>query len=400
MNIAETDKFFFRPDHFHEHPVVFRKALGSVLWDTENRSYLDLFAAMGAVNCGHGHPRVVAALREQVDALWISSFFPSDVQIALIEAIDALVGPGLRLASLSVTGAEAIEQAIRLARARTGRRKIVSFKGHFHGKTQGAMHLLYSFPPCYGPVAPGAAAALEIDFNQPDGGLSARLREESGEIAAVIFEPVIGYSGPIRVPPEVLRAIRRFCDESGAVMIADEILTGCYRCGGLVHTLSLDLIPDLLCFGKGFGNGFPISGTLARPEFQSCFKDALLGSTFSGNALGCAAALGTLECVREEAIAGGAERIERAFRAHFSHPRWSAHGIVPGGTGALLSLRVEDPAFRGMKAAYLRALEEGVVMSHTARGLRISPPLNIGAAELAQGLEIAGQSLLDEINGA
>ncbi len=417
---TRNDVSYFRPSHFYEYPLVLSQAQGSQIWDRSGKPYLDFFAAMGTVSCGHAQPEINQALKSQIDTLWISSFFPTEVQLELIAEMDALFAPHLQLTSLSSTGAEAVEQGLRLARAFTQRNRFLAIRSHFHGKTHGTMHLMSSFPPSYGPADSGYRDILDFDLQAgPDQWESALEAYASAEVAGLIYEPVVGYSGPYRMPTDLLKRLRAFCDRHGIVMIADEILTGFHRCQGWLYSVDVGVIPDIVCFGKGVGNGFPVSGILTKPKLAHAMKDTAPGSTFAGNSLACATALSVLRFMKRHPMEAQVQAIERHFFDFFSQPQWKNRGLIPDGVGALLSLRWddsfvsrwndsfasrwegsfasrwEDPSLDLMGPVYKNLLRDGVIASHTRTHLRLSPPLTIRPSELEQGLELIGKNLLE-----
>lgn len=380
---------YARPEHYHKYPIVLKSASGCHITDTSGKEYLDLNSVMGSVSCGHNIPEINARLIEQINTLWNSNFLPTETQLEAIAKIDSVLPKDMHVATLYSTGAEAIELALRLAREATGRKKILSFRDHFHGKTLGAMHLVQQFPDCYGPVPDTYRTVIDSDGTD-DPEMLARLLQAIpvDDVAAIIFEPVIGYSGPRLLHRDFLKTIRSFCDERGIVMIADEILTGFHRCKGWFYSAQAEGTPDVIVFGKGLGNGYPISGVACTSAVSKHVNNALPGSTFAGNSLACAAACGVIDFMQQQNLPEKTRKLETLFCEYFSQPRFASYGIQLNGTGGLLSLGFEDSSFNQMQDVYLRVLDAGVITSHTQKYLRLMPPLTMAPAEFERGLEL------------
>lgn len=394
MKSKYSDEHYARPDHYRKYPIVLKSASGCHITDTSGKDYLDLNSVMGSVSCGHNIPLINERLIQQVNTLWNSNFLPTETQIEAIAKINAVLPSDINVATLYSTGAEAIELALRVARAATGRKKILSFKDHFHGKTHGTMHLVQHFPDCYGPVPDAYRTVIDSDGSDTPEIIEHYLNAIPPEdVAAVIFEPVMGYSGPRKLHENFLETVRKFCDKHGIIMIADEILTGFHRCNDWFYSCRGEFKPDVIVFGKGLGNGYPISGVACRSIFSECVNKALPGSTFAGNSLACAAACGTLDFMQQLDLPAKTDELEKQFYHYFSQPRFDAYGANVDGTGGLLSLSFQDRSFSHMQEIYLNVLEAGVITSHTQHYLRLMPPLTIAPEEFQQGLETIGQCI-------
>lgn len=394
MNEHLSDTVYSRPDHYLKYPIVLKSADGSTITDVEGNKYLDFSAIMGAVNCGHNAPEINARLIAQVGAVWTSNFFATEIQLEAIEKIDFILPQDLNLAALYSTGAEAIEFALRFARAATGRNRIVSFKDHFHGKTLGTMHLVQHFPDCYGPVPESYRTVISSDGTDDPAVIEEYLNALPVEdVAAVIFEPVVGYSGPRLLHSGFLKTVREFCDRHNIVMIADEILTGFHRCEGFFCSVQGKIQPDVIVFGKGLGNGFPISGVACTRPLSKFLNSALPGSTFAGNSLACAAACGVLDMMTQQNFPEKTAMLEHAFYAYFSQPEFEPYGIKIDGRGGLLSISFIEPVLNRVPDIYLQLLRNGVITSHTQQCIRVSPPLTIDPTEFERGLQIIGNCL-------
>ncbi len=389
-----TNSHFARPEHYRSYPIILKSASGSTITDVTGKEYLDLFSVMGSVNCGHNVPSLNARLIEQVNALWNSNFFATEVQLEAVAKIDSILPGGINLAALYSTGAEAIELALRIARQVTGRNRILSFREHFHGKTQGAMHLLQFFPDCYGPIPDAYRTVINSDGSDDPAILEQYLDAVPvHDVAAIIFEPVMGYSGPRRLHGDFMKTVREFCDRHDIVMIADEVLTGFHRCKGWFYSCQDEITPDIIVFGKGLGNGYPISAVACKRGISGHVNDALPGSTFAGNGLACAAACGVIDYMQQQQLHEQSAALEKVFCEFFCQPRFDAYDLRLDGTGGLLSIRFADPSFSQMQEIYLDILSNGVITSHTRNYLRIMPPLTIAPSEFVRGLEVIGNAL-------
>jgi len=385
---------YFRPDHYLKYPIVLTSAEGATIKDVNGNEYIDFSAIMGAVNCGHNVPLINQILIKQISAIWTSNFFPTEIQVEAISKINSILPQNLYVSALYSTGAEAIELAIRLAREVTGRKRILSFKDHFHGKTHGTMYLVQHFPECYGPVPGSYRTVIDSDGTDEPCKIEELLNAVSGDdVAAVIYEPVIGYSGPRRLHKDFLKTVRKFCDKYNIVMIADEILTGFYRCKGWFVSCQDGNTPDIIVFGKGLGNGYPISGVASTDLLSKYMKKTIPGSTFAGNSLACAVACGVLDFMNQHDFLDKTRQLEKLFFDYFSEPRFRSYGIKLDGIGALLSISFEDASFNEMEDIYLNIIKDGVITSFTRSNLRITPPLTIDINEFQRGLEVIGRGI-------
>ncbi|MFK7974596.1 MAG: aminotransferase class III-fold pyridoxal phosphate-dependent enzyme [Halioglobus sp.] len=393
-HLQSASPHYARPDHYLQYPIVLKSANGCHISDITGKEFLDLNSVMGSVSCGHNVDSINNRLIEQIGKLWNSNFLPTETQLEAISKINAILPPQTSVAALYSTGAEAIELALRLAREATGRNTILSFRDHFHGKTHGTMQLVEHFPDCYGPVPEAYRTVLESDGSDAPELLEKYLNALPAEdLAAVIFEPVIGYSGPRLLHKDFLKTVRKFCDKNNVVMIADEILTGFNRCDGWFYSSQGSVKPDVIVFGKGLGNGFPISGVACANTLFEHVNKALPGSTFAGNSLACAAACGVIDFMHQHDFPEKTRALEKVFYDYFSAPRFESKGVRVDGTGALLSIGFDDPSFNKMQDIYLHVQNEGVLTSHTQKYLRLMPPLTITTTEFENGIEIIGTCL-------
>ena len=390
---------YYRPTLRQTYPITISHGRGALLFDPSGRAYLDFLGANGAISLGHSHPAVLEQARQQLDRVWLCADIPTVTQEQTIAEINAVLPSELGLGMLYSTGSEAMELALRLSRAHVGGRRFLTFKEHFHGKTQGLIQLLSWFPECYGPAPTGYRTAIELDIRQghadaADSLWQALWREDGPDVAGVICEPVIGSSGPRRLPETFLPTLRRFCDARGVPLIVDEILCGLFRCEGWFYSQSRGVTPDILCFGKGLANGLPISAIAVTGAIARHLPDTVAGSTFSGSGVSCAAALGVLRFLGSNDLEKHVRSLEHLFFSRLDAWRQRrGYALELDGVGALLSLRLPSDDGVLMDELYGDLLEQGLLVSRGANGLRVIPPLTISWAEMQRGLEILERCL-------
>jgi acetylornithine/LysW-gamma-L-lysine aminotransferase len=368
--------------------VAIVRAKGAQLWDAEGREYLDLGASYGVCNVGHCHPRVVAAVRRQADRLlYVSPTAYNDMRAQLQQRLAGLAPGDLDRVLLVNSGTEAVESAIKFARRHTGRPGVVSTMRGFHGRTLGALSLTWNkkYREGFEPLLPGC------DF-VPYGDLEALKAAVNARTAAVVLEPVQGEGG-VHLPPEdYLRGVREVCDDSGALMVADEVQTGLGRTGRMFAVEHGGVVPDLMAIAKSLGSGLPIGAMLARPAVCD-LPPGSHGSTFAGSPICCAAALATLDVLEEGRLPEMAG--ELGARALGSlRPLASSRTAVREVRGLGLMLGIE---LRGKAGPYLnRMLDRGVfALPAGTTVVRLLPPLTISREQLDRGLEVIKGVLAD-----
>ncbi|MDQ4024911.1 MAG: acetylornithine/succinylornithine family transaminase, partial [Actinomycetota bacterium] len=305
-------------DTYRRWPVRFVSGRGATLVDEHGKEYLDLTAGIAVASTGHCHPAVTAAIREQAGRLvHVSNLYETDPAAALAERLSGLTG-GMR-SFFCNSGAEAVEAALKLARRYGGhRRTIVAASGGFHGRTMGALSVTGQ-PAKRAPFEPLVGGVVHVPF----GDVRALADALGPGVAAVLLEPIQGEAGVIVPPEPYLAEVRRLCDESGALLILDEVQTGIARTGRWFAYEHAGVTPDILCLAKGLGAGLPIGACLARPDVAASFGRGDHGSTFGGGPVPAAAALAVLQVVEHEGlverarVAGEllAAGLESAFRS-------------------------------------------------------------------------------------
>ncbi len=292
------------------------RALNSEVWDIEGNRYIDFAAGIAVVNTGHCHPKVMAAVAEQMGRFTHTchQVLPYENYIRLAERLNAAApGDFAKKTIFVTTGAEAVENAVKIARVHTGRNAVIAFGGGFHGRTFMGMTL----PGKVDPYKQGFGAMMpdvfHVPFPQDIHGISTedamagitklfKADLDPGRVAAIIYEPVQGEGGFYPAPADLMRAIRKLCDEHGIVMIADEVQTGFARTGTMFAMHGYDVAADLTTMAKGLGGGLPIAAVCGRAEIMDAANPGGLGGTYGGNPLGIAAAHAVLDVIEEEKL--------------------------------------------------------------------------------------------------
>ncbi len=355
------------------------RALGSRIWDRNGKEYLDLYGGHAVISIGHSHPHYVQRLRAQLGEI---AFYSNAVKIPQQEILAQLLGeisgyPDYRL-FLSNTGAEANENALKMASFHTGRKKLVVMQGGFHGRTSLAVAATDN-PSIIAPI--NASDLVEfVPLNDAEA-LEAVMDDS---VAAVMIEGIQGVAGIYMPQADYLKKARELCDRFGSVLILDEVQSGYGRCGAFFAHQLCDVRPDIITIAKGMGNGFPVAGTLLSPAFKA--RHGLLGTTFGGNYLACAAAMAVLDVIREENLVEHARKMGSQLI-----PQLKA---IPGvtevrGAGLMLGISLPVPA-GGVRKTLLekhRIFTGSAADSHT---IRLLPALNVKENDLSQFADALG----------
>lgn len=395
------------------------RAENAELWDVEGRRFVDFAGGIAVLNVGHRHPKVMAAVRAQLDRFTHTAFqvAPYESYIALAERLNALAPfGGAAKTILFTTGAEATENAVKIARVATGRPAVIAFAGGFHGRTLLASAMTGKVLPYkrgFGPF-PGDIHHIPFPVLSRGVGVEDSLRAldmlfaadvEPSRVAAIIIEPIQGEGGFNVAPPELLRALRARCDAHGILLIADEVQTGFARTGKMFGIEHSGVEPDLVCVAKSLGGGFPISGVIGRAAIMDSVEPGGLGGTYGGSPVACAAALAVLDVIADEALLGRADEIGALIRGRLSASARRNDSVAVKnlrGHGAMIAFDVLDPATDapdGAEAKHVcaRALEAGLILlSCGTQGetIRILVPLTASHAILNEGLDALETALL------
>jgi 4-aminobutyrate aminotransferase/(S)-3-amino-2-methylpropionate transaminase len=311
------------------HPITIARAQGAHVWDVEGKQYLDFVAGIGVLNVGHNHPRVVAAVEKQLKdvthmAFQVAAYRP---YLELAETLNRLVGKGEAYKSIFLTsGAEAVENAVKIARAYTNRSAVIAFRGGFHGRTMLGVSLTGMSQPYKQNFGPFASEIFHTPFPDAYRDMTTEYALEAldevfatqiapDRVAAIIIEPVQGDGGFLPAPVPFLKALREITKRHGIVLIADEIQTGFGRTGKLFGFEHSGIQPDLVTVAKSLAGGFPLSGVVGRAEIMDAPLPGGLGGTYGGNAVSCAAALAVLEAFEKDGLLDRAEKLGQRLQA-------------------------------------------------------------------------------------
>ncbi|PKG82895.1 4-aminobutyrate--2-oxoglutarate transaminase [Colwellia sp. 75C3] len=314
------------------YPVYVDHAKNSEVWDVEGKRYIDFGTGIAVCNTGHCHPKVVAAAKSQIDKFSHTCVMvnPYEVAVELAEKLTAIApGDSDKKAIFVSTGAEAVENCVKIARAHTGRRGVIAFNGGFHGRTNLTMALTGKITPyknLFGPFpgdifhAPFPIECHDITIKESLKAVENLFKVDIAptDVAAIIVEPVQGEGGFYQAPAEFLQALRKICDQHGIVLIADEIQTGFGRTGKMFNFEYSGVEPDLITMAKGIAGGFPIAAVVGKSEIMDAPLPGGLGGTYGGSPVACAAALAVLEIIEEENLVQRSNEIGALFNERLS----------------------------------------------------------------------------------
>jgi len=399
------------------HPIAADRARGSELWDTSGKRYIDFAGGIGVMNVGHAHPRVMQAVRDQLEKATHTSFqvvqYESYLRLAQ-RLCEAAPIAGDKKAIFFSTGAEAIENAVKIARAATGREAVISFRGAFHGRTLLALSLTGSVQPYKQNFGPYAAEVYQTPFPYSYRGwnteaaladLDNLLESEVGpkRVAAIVIEPVLGEGGFVPAPFDFMQKLRELCDRHGILLIADEIQTGFGRTGKLFAVEHSHVQPDLMTVAKSLAAGFPLSAVVGKAAVMDAPDPGGLGGTYGGNPVACAAGLAVMDVMRDEKLPERAARIGSVVEERMR--TWSAENGLVGevrGLGAMMGMelvrdrKTKEPADRETAKILAAAREKGLIILRCGvhhNVIRTLMPLTIPDEQLEEGLDILGAAL-------
>ncbi|NAW34346.1 aspartate aminotransferase family protein [Halomonas alimentaria] len=399
------------------HPICVTRGRNAEVWDEQGQHYIDFVGGIGVLNLGHCHPTIVETTTHQLNQLMHSAFnaLPHRGYLAVLDALQDFVPVSYPLTTmLTNSGAEATENALKVARGFTGRQAVIAFDDGFHGRTLATLNLNGKVTPYKQGLGSLPGPTHHVPFPSQDGGVSAetslaaleRLFEvelPANEVAAIIVEPVQGEGGFRLLDREFAQQLRKLCDRHGIVLILDEIQSGFGRTGTPFAFSHLGIEPDLLLMGKSMAGGLPLAAVAGRGPIMNALPKGGLGGTFSGNAVACAAALGVIQEMREENLTAWGEKI--SARLESIHARWQVSGrfamLGPlTGVGAMRGIIMNDtPKANGgqhLGRLLREARQRGLLLMPSGRHknvLRLLMPLTIEPEVLDQGLERLEQAL-------
>jgi 4-aminobutyrate aminotransferase len=417
--LTRAGKVFTPAYHFY-HPLAIERGEGCRVIDQDGKSYLDCSAGLAVLNIGHNHPLVVERVAAQLNRFGhTGGVYYNETTVAAAELLTSITPPGLDMLFFSNSGAEAVEGALKLARYVTGRPGIIAFGGAFHGRTLGAVSVTSSsgrYRERYRPLLPEVYhAPYPFCYHCPFGCsasncgqaclgyLEDMLRRyvSPQEVAAIIIEPVLGEGGYTPAPAPFLAGLRRLCDEHGIMLIFDEVQSGMGRTGDWFAAQSYGITPDILTVAKGIASGFPLSAVVSRRELMQQWPTWAHGTTFGGNPVSCAAAIATIETIRDKGLLARCREVGTAaltrLRALQEH-----QPLIGDVRGLGLMIGVElvqadgGPASTACDQLLKECRSRGLLIINCGPErniVRFIPPLTITDAEMEEALAILAQAL-------
>jgi len=392
--------------------LVVTRAWGARIWDADGREYIDFAGGIACQNLGHGNAAVVRAVHEQVDRYLHQCFMVGlyEPYVAVAERLDELWPGNAATKTLLVnSGAEAIENAVKIARAATGRDGVVVFDRAFHGRTNLTMAMTSKlvYKQGFGPLgtdvhrAPAPYPFRGVSTADALHGLELLFKQDVDPeaVACIVLEPVQGEGGFIPMPADFVQALRELCTRYGILYVDDEIQAGCGRTGTIWAIEHLDVEPDLIVGGKTLGGGLPLASVTGRTELMDAPHPGGLGGTFGGNPVACAAALAVLDELSAPGFRERADQIARHLRTRLD--AIAASNPVVGevrGLGAMLAIELSEQSADAAKAITTAAREKGLVLLSCGlygNVIRLLPPLSATDEELERGLAILEDALGD-----
>jgi 4-aminobutyrate aminotransferase / (S)-3-amino-2-methylpropionate transaminase / 5-aminovalerate transaminase len=390
-------------------PVVVAEARGVTITDVDGNTFIDFAGGVGCLNVGHSHPHVVSAAQEQLDRFSHTDFtiVPYEVYATLSERLlERAPFTGPAKAAFFNAGTEAVENAIKFARAYTKRHAVIAFEGAFHGRTLLSLTLTSKTHPYKAGLGPFAPEVYRVPFPNEFRGISSAdalaalerslaTQVAAEDVAAIVVEPVQGEGGFVVAPHEFLAGLRRICDEHGIVLVVDEVQTGFARTGRFFAIEHYDVEPDLITVAKSIAMGLPLSGVLGKAAIMDAPDDNAVGGTYVGNPVAQAAALAVLDVIEEEGLVERSEAIGRTIRGRMEdwQRRWPAVGDVRG-LGAMLAIELVSGADRApatdvASRVIEEALRRGLMLIKAGvhgNCIRVLVPLVVTDAELDEAL--------------
>lgn len=417
QSLAKKRAVAVAPAAYSIHPFYPERAEGSYVWDADGKRYLDWSVGIAVMNIGHSHPKVLSAVKAQIDKFQHLCFAVgmNETYIQVAEKLNSIApGKSPKKTFLVNSGAEAVENAVKIARVYTGRQGIVSFTHAFHGRTHMALSLTAKANPYKAGFAPRAAeiyrAQYPYHYRNPWGAKNeqetaekalAALKDQvkysigESEVAAFILEPVAGEGGFIPAPEAFLRGLRDYATEIGALWIDDEVQAGIGRTGQWWTVDHYGLEPDLVTTAKALSSGFPLSAVIGKAEIMDKLEPGMLGSTFGGNPAGCAAALATLSVIEEEHLFERSKDIGAVIKDRLGklQKEYPQIGDIRG-LGAMIGIELvkdadKTPNHEALEATVAHARDNGLILLPTgtySNVIRLLPPINMSNEELEEGL--------------
>ncbi|MEE9242165.1 MAG: aspartate aminotransferase family protein [Nitrosopumilaceae archaeon] len=371
----------FMGNLYQRFPVTIEKGLGSHVWDTDGKEYIDCMGGYGVALVGHRNERVVNALKLQLEKIiTVHSSLYNKTREEFLENLIKIAPKNLSQVHLNNSGAEAVEAAIKFARKFTGKKGMIAMNGSYHGKSMGALSLTFS--PKYRKVfQPLVEKVVFSPFGDIES-LRSKIDEDTG---FVILEPIQGESGIHVAPDGFLQEVRKTCDEKNILLVFDEIQSGFGRTGKMWASEHWNTIPDIMCLAKGIAGGVPMGATLVRPDILACMSKGEHSSTFGGNPLSCAAGTAAIKALTQDGLVENAAKMGKIFFEGLQNLK-DHHKIIREirGKGLMIGIELKFE----VKDILLEGIEKGVLLLYSGRNIiRLLPPLVITQEDIAKVLE-------------
>jgi 4-aminobutyrate aminotransferase/(S)-3-amino-2-methylpropionate transaminase len=401
------------------HPIFATRAENAELWDADGKRYIDFAGGIAVLNTGHRHPKVMAAVAKQMEAFTHTCFqvAPYENYVELAERLNAMAPiDGLAKTIFFTTGAEALENAIKIARAHTGRSGVITFAGGYHGRTMLTMAMTGKVLPYKKKFAPMPAEIYHVPFPHAPFGVTVedslkaidmlfRADIEPERTAAIVLEPVQGEGGFIPAAEELLVALRKLCDKHGILLIVDEVQTGFARTGKMFAIEHSAIKPDMMTIAKSLAGGFPLSGVIGRAEVMDAADPGGLGGTYAGSPIAIAAALAVLDVIEEESLCARANHIGEKMKSRLeaiSRKNDSVPIANIRGPGAMIAFDImatrgtQEPDAATTKKVLAKACEHGLILLSCGvygNAVRLLVPLTASDELIDQGLNVLEMAL-------
>lgn len=396
-------------------PVCFEKGFGVTLTDVDGNTYIDFSSGIYVTTLGHCHPKVSEAVAQAARSLMNCHDFTTPIKARLLEKLVSVMPKGLTGVQLYDSGTTAVEAAIRIARAATGRSEFLSCFRDFHGKSGHSASLARMNKTNGAGRAQGFYMVPRPDtyrplWTKPDGEIDTeayfRFYDEfvtegtTGQVAAFVLEPIQGWAGSVFPPEDFLPRLRRWCDERKILLIDDEVLTSMGRTGKYLCIEHWGVTPDVVTIGKGFGNGFPVTAVVCREELKESFEKISASTSYGGNPMACAAALASIEVIEEEGLLENAQRLERFFVKRLAQMK-ATHRIIGDVRckGCLMGVELvkdrgtKEPFEEAGRLVYQKAFAKGLAWIPAGHILRMSPPIIMDERVAGKAMDIIDEAI-------
>lgn len=378
-------------------PVVFEQGYGCTLTDVDGNIYLDFSSGIYVTTLGHCHPKVTEAVQKAAGQLMNCHDFTTPLKLRLLEKISEIMPGGLSCVQLYDSGTTAVEAGLRVCRASTGKHEFLSCFADFHGKSGHSVSLA-RMNPSNGPTrAPGFYMVPRPNpyrplFKKEDGTIDTDayldffdefiLEATTGQISAIVLEPIQGWAGSIFPPDDFFSKLRTWCDSRNILLFADEVLTSMGRTGKFLALEHWNTVPDIVTLGKGFGNGFPVTAMIVKSEYAQSVEKISASTSYGGNPMACAAALASIEAIQEEGLLENALRLENYFIKRLKKMK-EEHSIIGNvcckgclmGIELVKDLDTKEPFNDAGVFVYKSAFKKGLAWIPAGHILRMSPPI-------------------------